>query len=93
MITLLPKEPYAKTLKQYRPISLVNCSFKIFGKLLNNRLINVANRLIASNQTTFIKGVGISYAQLKYEGFRKRTENHCSILPGVFQVSLFIFYH
>jgi len=37
--------------------------------------------------------VGISYAQLKYEGFRKRTENHCTILPGVFQVSLFIFYN
>jgi len=37
--------------------------------------------------------VGISYAQLKYEGFCKRTENHYSILPGVFQISLFIFYH
>jgi hypothetical protein len=56
MITLLPKEPDAKTLKKFRPISLLNCSFKIFGKLLNNRLIKVANRLIASNQTAFIKG-------------------------------------
>jgi len=56
MITLLPKEPDARTLKKYRPISLLNCSFKIFGKLLNNRLIKVANRLIASNQTAFIKG-------------------------------------
>ena len=37
--------------------------------------------------------VGISYAQLKYEGFRKRIENHYSILPRVFHVSLFIFYH
>jgi hypothetical protein len=56
MITLLPKEPEAKTLKKYRPISLINCSFEIFSKLLNNRLVNVANRLIASNQTIFIKG-------------------------------------
>lgn len=56
MITLLPKEPDARTLKKYRPISLLNCSFKIFGKLLNNRLIKVANRLIALNQTAFIKG-------------------------------------
>jgi hypothetical protein len=31
--------------------------------------------------------------QIEYEGFRKRTEYHCTILPGVFQVSLFIFYH
>jgi hypothetical protein len=56
MITLLPKEPDARNLKKYRPISLLNCSFKIFGKLLNNRLIKVANRLIASNQIAFIKG-------------------------------------
>ena len=56
MITLLPKESEAKTLKKYRHISLINCSFKIFGKLLNNRLVSVANRLIVSNQTAFIKG-------------------------------------
>lgn len=56
MITLIPKEPEAKSLKKFRPISLLNCSFKIFGKMLNNRLITVADRLIASNQTTFIKG-------------------------------------
>ena len=37
--------------------------------------------------------IGISYAQLKYEGFRKPRENHCSIIPEVFEVSLFIFYH
>jgi hypothetical protein len=56
MITLIPKEPEAKILKKFRPISLFNCSFKIFDKLLNNRLITVADRLISSNQTTFIKG-------------------------------------
>lgn len=56
MITLIPKEPEAKTLKKFRPISLINCSFKIFAKILNNRLIRVADRLIASNQTAFIKG-------------------------------------
>jgi len=43
MITLIPKEPDARILKKFRPISLLNCSFKIFGKLLNNRLIKVAN--------------------------------------------------
>jgi hypothetical protein len=56
MITLIPKEPEARTLKKFRPISLLNCSFKIFGKLLNNRLIAVADRIIVSNQTAFIKG-------------------------------------
>jgi hypothetical protein len=56
MITLIPKEPDAKVLKKFRPISLINCSFKIFSKLLNNRMIKVADRLVASNQTAFITG-------------------------------------
>jgi len=55
MITLIPKEPDATHLKKFRPISLINCSFKIFAKALNNRLIKVADRLICTNQTTFIK--------------------------------------
>lgn len=56
MTTLIPKEPEAKTLMKFRPLSLINCSFKIFAKILNNRLVVVDDRLIASNQTTFIKG-------------------------------------
>ena len=50
------KEPKAKVLKKFRPISLINCSFKIFFKLLNNRMVRVVDRLVASNQTAFIKG-------------------------------------
>jgi len=56
VITLIPKEPEAKLLKKFRPISLLNCSFKIFGKALNNRLIRVADRLISKNQYAFING-------------------------------------
>jgi hypothetical protein len=43
-------------LKKYWPISLINCSFKFFSKMLNNRSVKVANRLVASNQIAFIKG-------------------------------------
>ena len=53
MITLIPKEP--KILNKFRPISLINCSIKIFAKMINNRLVSVADRLISSNQTAFIK--------------------------------------
>jgi len=56
MITLIPKEPDATHLKKFRPIRLINCSFKIFAKALNNRLIKVADRLTCPNQTAFIKG-------------------------------------
>ena len=53
MITLIPKEP--KILNKFRPISLINCSIKIFAKMINNRLVSVADRLISSNQIAFIK--------------------------------------
>jgi hypothetical protein len=43
-------------MNKFRPISLLNCSYKIFTKVLTNRLGVVADRLIASNQTTFIRG-------------------------------------
>jgi hypothetical protein len=56
VITLIPKELEAKLLKKFRPISLLNCSFKIFGKAINNRLIKLADRLISKNQSAFIKG-------------------------------------
>jgi hypothetical protein len=32
MITLIPKEDDAKVMKKFRPISLLNCIFKIFTK-------------------------------------------------------------
>jgi hypothetical protein len=55
-IILIPKEEGAHTLKKFRPISLINCSFKIFSNALNNRLEKVCDRLLASNQTAFVKG-------------------------------------
>jgi hypothetical protein len=56
MIILIPKEERAKTLKKFRPISLINCSFKVFAKALNNRLEKICDRLLASNQIAFVKG-------------------------------------
>jgi hypothetical protein len=38
LITLIPKEEGARTMKKFRPISLINCSFKIFSKALTLRL-------------------------------------------------------
>jgi hypothetical protein len=49
MIILIPKEVDARTLKKFRPISLINCSFKVFAKALNNRLEVICNRLLAPN--------------------------------------------
>jgi len=41
-IILLPKNKDAKVIQHYRPICLLNVSFKIFTKLATNRLSTVA---------------------------------------------------
>jgi hypothetical protein len=49
LITIIPKEKEAKTMSKFKPISLLNCSYKIFTEVLTNRIGIVADRLIASN--------------------------------------------
>lgn len=59
-ISLIPKVKSPMQIKDYRPISLINCSLKILSKILTNRLSRVMSKLISSNQTGFIKGRQIS---------------------------------
>jgi hypothetical protein len=56
MLTLIPNEAEAKSMKKFRPIKLLNCSFNTFTKVLTNRLSTILQRLIASNQSAFLKG-------------------------------------
>ena len=56
IITLIPKEQDARDMRKFRPISLGNCSLKIISKAITNRIASVGSRIIASNQTAFIKG-------------------------------------
>ncbi|XP_078152676.1 uncharacterized protein LOC144547863 [Carex rostrata] len=56
VVCLLPKEKEVTNIKQYRPISLVNCSLKIISKLLTVRLEHVMDRLIDQTQAAFIRG-------------------------------------
>nr|GEZ12517.1 RNA-directed DNA polymerase, eukaryota [Tanacetum cinerariifolium] len=55
-IALIPKVMDAKHLKDFRPISLIGCQYKIIGKILANRLSLVIGDIISQEQTTFIKG-------------------------------------
>lgn len=56
LLTLIPKEKDAKVMSKFRPISLLNCSYKIFTRVLTARIGQIADRLIRNNQTAFIKG-------------------------------------
>ena len=56
IITLIPKELDARDMKKFIPISLGNCSLKIISKAITNRISPIGSRIIANNQTTFIKG-------------------------------------
>nr|GEU79588.1 RNA-directed DNA polymerase, eukaryota [Tanacetum cinerariifolium] len=42
-------------LKDYRPISLIGCQYKIVGKILANRLSMVMDKLISKKQSAFIR--------------------------------------
>jgi hypothetical protein len=56
IITLLPKEKEVKKIQRYRPICMLNVSFKIFTKVLANRLTAVACRITKPSQSAFLPG-------------------------------------
>ena len=58
-IILLPKCREAAQIKQYRPICLLNVSFKIFTKVATNRLTSIAQKVISPTQTAFLPGRNI----------------------------------
>ncbi|WVZ84242.1 hypothetical protein U9M48_031294 [Paspalum notatum var. saurae] len=59
VITLIPKVHEANRIQQYRPICLLNVSFKIFTKAVTITLNDVADRVINPSQTAFMRGRNI----------------------------------
>jgi hypothetical protein len=56
IITLIPKLKEATRIQQYRPIRLLNVSYKIITKILMLRFEGCMSRIINRCQSTFIKG-------------------------------------
>lgn len=54
-ITQVPKINNPERVKDYRPISLLNCSIKILTKILSERLQLVILKLLHANQYGFIR--------------------------------------
>lgn len=60
LIRLIPKKADKKLLKNWRPLTMLNTTYKILAKLLANRLKKVLPTLISRQQTGFIPGRYIS---------------------------------
>ena len=59
VITLIPKLQEVNVIQQYRPICLLNVSFKISTKVATTRLNMVADKVISPTQTAFMRGRNI----------------------------------
>lgn len=55
-VTLVPKVSQPSKVTDFRPISLINTTSKLFTKLLANRMGMFMERLIDGNQFGFMKG-------------------------------------
>jgi hypothetical protein len=58
-VILLPKVNQAERIQQFRPICLLNISFKIFTKVATIRLNTVADHVVRPSQTAFMQGRNI----------------------------------
>jgi hypothetical protein len=58
-IILLPKVNEADNIQQYKPICLINVSFKIFTKVATIRLNTVGDNVVRPSQTASMQGRNI----------------------------------
>jgi hypothetical protein len=62
VLTLLHKGGEREDIQNWRPLTLLNCDYKIISKLLAERLKNVLTKLIHPDQKGFVKGRNINEA-------------------------------
>ncbi|XP_025678707.1 uncharacterized protein [Arachis hypogaea] len=55
-VTLAPKFVGAKEIKDFRPISMVGCVYKVISKVLVQRMRTVMPDLVGETQSAFVKG-------------------------------------
>ena len=56
VVSLIPKIQGVDFIKDYRPIVVANFKFKIISKILADRLVLLATRIISPNQYGFVQG-------------------------------------
>ena len=87
-VTLIPKTKNLERVMEFRPISQCNVLYKIFSKVLANRLKKVLSYIISEHQSAFIKGclitdnILVAYETLHY------MKNHNSGKSGYMALKL-----
>ena len=99
VLSLIPKDsqlPYLLT--NWRPISLLNCVYKVFSKTIANRVRRVLPKIINTDQTGFLKGGLISKNIRTNDEMMKITDPLCCFLltsrkktSTPFTISLYIY--
>ena len=56
ILALIPKKTVAQEMRDYRPIACCNVIYKVVSKIIANRLKLILPRIIAENQSAFVKG-------------------------------------
>lgn len=56
LLTLIPKESVANTIRDFRPIACCTVLYKIISKILTSRMSLVLNHLVNEEQAAFVPG-------------------------------------
>lgn len=69
-----PKNSDSSTIQQYRLICLLNCIYKLITKTLSIRIKRVAEKLIHSNQSAYMKGRNTMSGTMILHETKKKTQ-------------------
>jgi len=78
MVSLISKIQGAHSIKDFRPITVTNFNFKIISKILVDKLVVVASKIISPNQYGFVKGrqipkcIGIAFEAINLHSKKVR---------------------
>jgi len=75
LITLIPNKGEVSQIKNWRPISLLSCFYKLISKAVNNRLELVIDKLTSINQKAYSKTRYIQEALIS----TINTIRHCEV--------------
>jgi len=87
-VALIPKVSSPLELKDYRPISLLGCLYKLLAEVLARRLAKVMNSIISQNQSAFLNGRNLGDGVVvinEIMDFAKKSNLECLILNVDFE--------